>query len=296
MAAQTSSLVTRTISSDRLLDDRKRPLADLAHRHTVGENADMIQLDAAARGERLIHRVGFERLDANHLHLGPDGLDVPGDPADEPAPAHGHEHRGDPILGVPQNFVADRALSRDHERVVEGMNKGHPVLCDQRVAVRLRVAIAVADEHHLGAHVAHRLHLDLRRRLRHDDDSTQPEFARGVGDALRVIAGARGDDAARALLGREVCDAVVRAAQLETEDRLLILALEEDRVPEPPRQPPRRIERRLPGHVVHTAGQNVVEELVDHFEPVIAVFAMRSTASIIRAVSLPVLVFWRLGW
>ena len=155
----------------------------------------------------LIHRVGFERLDADHLHLGPDRLDVAGDAADEPAAAHRHEHRRDAVLRVPQNLVADRALSRDDERIVEGMDEGHPVLGDQRVAVRLRVAVAVADEHDLGAHVAHRVDLDLRRRLRHDDDRAQPELARGVGDALRVVAGAGRDDAARALLGGEMRDA-----------------------------------------------------------------------------------------
>ena len=52
---------------DRLLDDRERPLADFAHRDAVGENADVVEPDAAAGGERLEHRVGFERLDANHL-------------------------------------------------------------------------------------------------------------------------------------------------------------------------------------------------------------------------------------
>ena len=112
MAAQTSSLVTRTISLDRLLHDRERPLADFAHRDAVGENADVIELDAAARGERLVHRVGFERLDANDLHLRPDRLDVAGDAGDEPAAAHRHEHRRDAVLGVAQNLVADRALSR----------------------------------------------------------------------------------------------------------------------------------------------------------------------------------------
>ena len=43
---------------------------------------------------------------------------------------------------------------------------------------------------------------------------------RGVGDALRVVAGAGGDDAAGALLVGQVRDLVVGAAQLEAEDRL----------------------------------------------------------------------------
>ena len=281
----------------RLLHDRERPLADFAHGHAVGENPDMFEPDPAAGGERLIHGVGFERLDADDLHLRPDRLDVAGDPADEAAAAHGHEDRRDAVLSVPQNLVADRALSRDHERIVEGMDERHPVLLHERVAVRLRVAITVADEHDLGAHVAHGVHLDLRRRLRHDDDGPQPELSRGIGDALRVIAGAGRDDAARALLGGEMRDAVVRAAQLEAEDRLLILALEQHVVAEPPRQTSRRFERRFARHVVHTAGQNVVKELGDHgFHSARTFEAFLKTSSIICSVSLPVFVFWRLGW
>ena len=46
------------------------------------------------------------------------------------------------------------------------------------------------------------------------------ERAGREGDALRVIAGAGRDDAARALLGGEMRDPVVGAAKLEAEDRL----------------------------------------------------------------------------
>ena len=64
----------------------------------------------------------------------------------------------------------------------------------------------------------------------------QTEMARRERDALRVVAGARRDDAARALGVRQVRDAVVGAAQLEAEDRLQVLALEEDLVLQPARQ------------------------------------------------------------
>ena len=76
MAAHTSSFVTRTISSTVVLHDRERPLADLAHGDAVGEDADVVEPDAAAGRERLVHRVGLERLDADHLDVGPDRLDV----------------------------------------------------------------------------------------------------------------------------------------------------------------------------------------------------------------------------
>ena len=135
-----------------------------------------------------------------------------------------------------------------------------PCLDDEHVAVRLRVGVAVAGQHDLGAHGSHRIHFDPRRRLRHDDDRAEPELARREGDALRMIAGARRDDAAGALVGRQVRDLVVGAAKLEAEDRLQVLALEEHRVAEPARQAWRRIERRLTRDVVDAAGEDVVEK------------------------------------
>ena len=53
---------------------------------------------------------------------------------------------------------------------------------------------------------------------------------RREGHALRVVAGARRDDAAGALGVGQVGDPVVGAAQLVAEDRLQILALEQDLV------------------------------------------------------------------
>ena len=71
IAAQISSFETRTISSTGRLDDREGQLADLAHGDAVGEDADVVEHDAAAGGERLIHRVRLERLDADHPHVRP---------------------------------------------------------------------------------------------------------------------------------------------------------------------------------------------------------------------------------
>ena len=151
--------------------------------------------------------------------------------------------------------IADRALTGDHQQIVERVDERETRFGDERVAIRLRVGIAVAVQFDLGAHAAHRVHLDLRRGLRHDDGGVQSELARGERDALRVIAGAGGDHAARALIRVEVRDAVVGAAQLEAEDGLQILALEMDARAEPRRQQRRRIERRIARDVVDAAGQ-----------------------------------------
>ena len=82
----------------------------------------------------------------------------------------------------------------------------------------------------------------------------------GKRHALGMIAGARGDDAARPFDVLQVRNLVVGAAELEAEDGLQILALEQDLVLQPPRQAGRQIERRLTRHVVDAARQDVVQE------------------------------------
>src|SRR6476620_8510325 len=75
-----------------------------------------------------------------------------------------------------------------------------------------------------------------------------------------MIARARRDDAAGAFAGCQVRNLVVGAAQLEAENRLQILALEEDRVADAAREAGRRSERRLTRHVVDTAREDVMEK------------------------------------
>ncbi len=241
--------------------DLERPLADLAHRDAVREDADVIELHAPAVRERSVHRVGLERLDADHLHIGPQRLDVAGDTGNQTAAADRHEHRRQLILAVTNNLGADRPLPCDDQRIVEGMDERHAGLRHERVAVRLGLVVAVARQHHLGAHRLHRIHLDPRRRLRHDDDRAQTEPLRRERHALRVIAGAGGDDTARPLPVRQMRNLVVGAAQLEAEDRLQVLALEQDFVVETLGQAWRLVERRLPRHVVDATGEHVAKKL-----------------------------------
>ncbi len=135
-----------------------------------------------------------------------------------------------------------------------------PPLGHEPVAVCLGVRVAVAGENHLGSHGLDGLDLDLGCRLRHDDDGLEVEVSGGVGHTLGMVAGAGGDDSPGPLLGREVGNAVVGAPQLEAEDRLQILALEEDVLTQSAGEMGSSFERGLPGHVVDTAGQNVVQK------------------------------------
>ncbi len=69
---------------------------------------------------------------------------------------------------------------------------------------------------------------DERRRQRHDDDGVDAALGGVVGDALGVVSGGGGDDAARGLLGGEQGDAVERAALLEGAGHLQVFELEVD--------------------------------------------------------------------
>ena len=163
---------------------------------------------------------------------------------------------------MPQDFIADCPLPGDDQRIVERMHEDHPSLARQFMAPHLRIRVAVAEQHDLGPEIAYRIHLDLRSRLRHDDDRADLEMACGIRHSLGVVAGARGDDTARPFFGAQMRDPVVSAAQFVAEDRLQVLPLQQDLVLQAARQAWCRIERRLLGHVVDAAGQDQPEHLV----------------------------------
>jgi hypothetical protein len=205
----------------------------LAHRHAIGEEADVIETHAMASLERSVHRVGLERLDPDDAHVGAERLDVPRDAGDEPAPADRHEDRAQTVLTVPQDLRADRPLPRDHQRIVERVDEAPAGLRHQGVTPELGIRIAVAVQLDVGSHRSHRVHLDLRRRLRHHDRGRDPQPLRRERDTLRMISGARRNDPPGALGLGQVGDPVVGAAQLEAEHGLLILTLDEHRIAQP---------------------------------------------------------------
>ena len=105
------------------LHQREGQRADLADGDAVREDADVLQADAPPGGERLVHGVRLVGLDADHLDVRADRLDVARDARDEPAAAHGHEDRVDLAALAAQNLEGDGALARDHEGVVEGVHE-----------------------------------------------------------------------------------------------------------------------------------------------------------------------------
>ncbi len=244
---------------DVLAREAQRLAADLAHGDAVGEQVHVRQRDAPARRERACHRVAVLGLDADHARARRYALHVGRDAGDQAPSAHRHEDRVDRSRMLAQDLQADGALPRDHERIVVRMHEGGLAPACERARVQVGLVIAVAVQHHRGSARRHRRHLDARRGERHDDSGARVEALRGKGDALRVVAGAGADHAARERLGRKVRHLVVGPAQLEREHRLLVLALEQHVVAGAPRDRGRQLQRALDRHVVHLGGEDLLE-------------------------------------
>ncbi len=105
-----------------------------------------------------------------------------------------------------------------------------------------------------GAVADRRLHLGHRRVDGHEDRRLHAERARRERDALRVVAGARRDDAAGALVGAERRDAVVGAADLEGAGALEVLGLHQHLGADPLGQEARREDRRAGGDALDGRG------------------------------------------
>ena len=161
-----------------------------------------------------------------------------------------------------EDLHADRALPGDHVRIVERMHEREVVLVHQTLSVFVCLAVGLAVQTISTPRAATASTLSVGRGRRHDDDGATSEFVRRERDALRMVARRGGDDATGALLIGESGHLVVRAAELEGEDLLQILALEEHAVVEPTGQVGRDLERRLDRNVVHVGVENA-REIVD---------------------------------
>src|SRR6266540_3635905 len=249
---------------DVLACEAKRLLADLLHRDAVGEKPDVRELHAPPRLERARHRVGILRLHADDADLRAHALDIRGDAGDQAAAADRDEDRVEIALPLAQQLHADRALTGDHIGIVVRMHERRLRPALQLERMRVGVAVRIAVQHHLRAARGDRSDLDLRRGDGHHDRRLAAERLRGERDTLRVIAGGGRDDAVRALGRAQMRHLVVGAAQLEREHRLLILALEQHAVAEPPRQVRRELERRLDRDVVDLRGQDLLQIIDRH--------------------------------
>ncbi len=166
-------------------------------------------------------------LDSNDLDLRRLGLDDRADARDESAAADRHDDGLD-LRCLLEDLEGDRALARDHVRIVERVDEREPFALRELARVRARLGQVRAMEHDGRAELATVRDLDQRGEFRHHDGDGNAEQPAVVGDALRVVAGGGRDHAALALLGREEQQRVARAALLEAAGALQVVELAVD--------------------------------------------------------------------
>ena len=195
-------------------------------------------------------------MHADDFDLGAHRFDVVGHARNQAAAANGHKHGVKRALVLAQHFHGDGALAGNHLGVVKRVHKGHAVLLLQRERVLVRVGVAVAVQHHLAAQGFDGFDLQSGGGHRHHDHGLGAQAAGTQRHALGMVAGRGADDALFQLSRREVHHLVVGAAQLETEHRLLVFALEQHGVVQTAAEVFGHFQRGLLGHVVDTCGQD----------------------------------------
>ncbi len=167
----------------------------------------------------------FFRLHANDADFGIGFLERAADAGDEAAAADGYDD-GFEVWDLFEQLEGDGALAADDVGVVEGMDEGSAFFDAAAECFFAGLVVACAVQNYICAEGPGARHLDLRRGQRHDDLCADAE-RRGVeGDALRMVAGAGGDDSALALDFIEREQLVERAALFEGAGTLQVFQLE----------------------------------------------------------------------
>ena len=134
-------------------------------------------------------------LHADDVDVGAPALRRDGDAGHEPAATDRHDDRVDVGNGV-EDLQADGALARDDLRRRRTRARSvAPLSAAASSRRRERAGEVGAGEHHLGLVDLGARDLRERRVGGHHDRRRDPEPVRVVGEALRVVAGRRGDDA-----------------------------------------------------------------------------------------------------
>ena len=149
-------------------------------------------------------------------------------PAASPPPPMRNDYRLDLRAELLDELQAERALTGEHERVLEGVDVGLSRF-DPLLGGHGSVVEAEPGEDDVCAVALGRLDLCVRGVLGHEDGCAHPGFPCGPSDRLAVVARARGDDARSALGVGELRDPVVGAADLERACALEVLGLEPHR-------------------------------------------------------------------
>ena len=126
---------------------------------------------------------------------------------------------------IGEQFQRDRALTGDHQRIVERMHEDAPLAFDEGVTERHRLGDRLAVQLHPRPERLRTTDLHVGRGLGHDDGGVDAEQLRVVGDGLRVVPGTHRHDAGGALGRGQVGELVPRAPFLEGRDELEVLEL-----------------------------------------------------------------------
>ena len=120
-----------------------------------------------------------------------------GDTAQQAAAADRCQHQID-VGQLLDDLQPARALSGDDLRRIVGRDHGVAELLHQLLGLLLALDRRWTDQHNLRAQRRCCITLHLRRVLRHHDDRLRAQRARGIGDALCVVAARVRHDAATA--------------------------------------------------------------------------------------------------
>ncbi len=210
----------------QLPDDGHRELAGGLYHEPVGERLRGIEVDGDPGVERLDGRVRSRRLHAHHAHLGVSRFHRDRDAGHQPAPADGDDEGVDRGI-VLEDLEADRALACDDGGIVKSVDE-RPSFAGELPGVLVRLVVVLADEPDLGAVAPGCGDLCGGGVLGHDHGAGHAEVGGGQGDALGVVTGGGGDDAALPLGFRECGDLVEGAAEFERAGALQVLEFEVD--------------------------------------------------------------------
>ena len=147
----------------------------------------------------ILHRRIKLGLDANDLDV---GLRVPwrrsATPRNQPAAAD-RDHQHVEFGRVLKHLQPDRPCPRHDRDIVERMDENIAFVGFQLARMGIGVVEPLAMQHDMGAMAFGLGDFDHRRRHRHDDRHRDAEAPAMIGDRLGMVAGRRGDHAARPL-------------------------------------------------------------------------------------------------
>ena len=146
---------------------------------------------------------------------------------EESAPADADQEDVE-IRNVFEQLERDRALTRDHVRIVVRRHERGAAFARDRPGEFRAIHRGALVEDHFGAVFARRRDLGCRRVEGHDDDGGRAQQVRRERYALRVVAARKGHHAAGPRAGVELRDPVIGAAELERAHALQVFTLQKD--------------------------------------------------------------------